>query len=67
MTFPTSWREPFQAALRECDAKLLPERVQQARTAIMERIDQLLDDPDWEPEHDDLLRALNRLGGLTRS
>lgn len=67
MTFPTSWREPFEAALRESDEKHRPERVQQARTAIMQRIDQSLDDPDWEPEHDDLLRALNRLGGLTRS
>lgn len=68
MAFPTPWKHLFQASLSEPDPQKLPERIQQARDAIMDRVDQLLDDPDRQPEHDEILHALNTLDELaTRS
>ena len=64
MTPPTSWRELFQAALMEFDPQKLPQRIQQARDALMERVDQLLDNPERQPEHDEILHALNTIDEL---
>ena len=64
MNAPISWKESFQAALTESDLQQLPERIQRARATIMDRVEQLLDDPEHEPEQDDILRALNRLHDL---
>jgi hypothetical protein len=61
----TSWKDLFAAALRESDVQRLPERIQQAQDAILDRVDQLLDDPDRQPEHDEILFALNRLNWLS--
>lgn len=35
-----SWQERYQAALSETDDKRLPRRIQEARTAIMDRMSQ---------------------------
>jgi len=40
----TSWKDLFEAALIESDPARLPERIEQAKTAILERVDQV-DDP----------------------
>lgn len=61
---PPPWKDLFNAALMEFDPQKLPERIQQARDAIMERVDQLLDDPERQPEHDEILHALNTLDEL---
>lgn len=62
-----SWKELFQAALSESDPQRLPQRIQAARTAIDSRIEQLLNDPERQPEHDEILLALNRLDTLAPS
>ncbi len=59
-----SWRKLFQAALIEFDPQKLPNRIREARDAIMDRVDKLLDDPDRQPEHDEILHALNTLDEL---
>jgi hypothetical protein len=60
----TPWKEVLEAALLESDPQRLPERIQHARTAIMDRAEQLLDDRERQPEHDEILLALNRLDHL---
>jgi hypothetical protein len=64
MAPPSSWKDFFNAALMEFDPQKLPDRIQQARDAIMERVDQLLNDPERQPEHDEILHALNTLDEL---
>lgn len=61
---PPSWKELFKAALNESDLHRLPERIQQARDAIMERVDELVSDRERQPEHDEILLALNTLNKL---
>ena len=60
------WKEAFQSAVTESDPTRLSERVDQARTAIMERVDELLEDDDRQHEHDEILRAINHLSRLTQ-
>lgn len=60
----TAWKDHFRAALTEQDRHRLPHRIEKARAAIMERVDKLLDDPDRQTEHDEILDALNRLACL---
>jgi hypothetical protein len=60
----TAWKELFAAAVQESDPEGLPLRIEQARVAIMERVDNLLDDPDRRLEHDEIIDALNRLARL---
>jgi len=60
----TSWKDFLESALVESDPQRLPERIQQARTAIMDRVEQLLDDRERQPEHDEILHALHRLDHL---
>lgn len=64
MSRSSSWKDLFRAALSESDPQKQQERVQQARDAIMDRVDQLLDDPERRPEHDQILQALNRLSNV---
>lgn len=33
----------------------------------MDRVDQLLDEPERQPEHDDILHAPHKLGDLSKS
>ena len=66
MSGPTPWKELFQAALSESDPQKLPERIQQARSAIMDRVDQLIADSERQPEHDELLQALSKLHDLAK-
>ena len=65
MTHTATWKELLQRALAESDPERQVERIREARTAIMDRIEQLLDDPERLPEHDEILRALNTLDSLT--
>lgn len=61
-----SWKELLAAAVIETDSARLPRRIDDARAAIMERIDKLLADPNRQPEHDEILDALNTLARLER-
>jgi hypothetical protein len=58
------WTELFRAVLAETDSERLARRIQQANAAITERVDQLLDDPDRQPEHDEILNALSTLARI---
>lgn len=58
------WKQFFAAALAETNLEHLPRRIEEARVAIMERVDELINDPDRQPEHDQILEALNRLSRL---
>ena len=59
----TSWKDLFEAALIESDPERLPERIEQAKTAILERVDQV-DDPERLPDYGEILLALSRLYDL---
>lgn len=63
---PSSWKELLAAALAETDSARLPRRIENARAAIMERVDNLLAEADRQPEHDEILNALNELARLER-
>jgi hypothetical protein len=65
MSGASHWKDLFQSALNESDPQAMPERIQQARDAIMERVDQLVVDRERQPEHDELLQALNKLDELS--
>lgn len=62
----SAWKECFAAVLAEWDSERLPDLIAKARKAIMERIEQLLADPDHQPEHDEILAALSRLALLEK-
>jgi hypothetical protein len=64
MNPPSSWKQFLESALLESDPHRLPERIQRARIAIMDRVEQLLDDRERQPEHDEIVFALNRLDNL---
>lgn len=61
---PTAWKQLFVAALSEMDSARLPRRIEEARAAIMQRVEELLNDEERQPEHDEILNALNRLAEL---
>jgi len=52
------WQHEFQAALLELDRKKLPERATAAETAIFNRIQALLQDPDHPAERQAIENAL---------
>ena len=54
----------FADVLAETDSDRLPRRIEETRAAIMERVDELVKDPERQPEHDEILEALNRLSAL---
>lgn len=60
----TAWKELFAAALAETSLERLPLRIDDARKSIWERIDKLIDDPERQPEHYEIIDALNRLDRL---
>jgi Mn-dependent DtxR family transcriptional regulator len=57
----TRWKELFEAALSETNAERLQSRIDDARAAILERVNELLDDPERQPEHDEILQAIGKL------
>ena len=59
-----TWTEMFARVLAETDSDRLPLRIDETRAAIMERVNELVDDPDRQPEHDQILHALNRLSAI---
>jgi hypothetical protein len=59
-TSPAGWKERYQWAVLETDAGKLPGRVADARTAIHERIQELLSHPSCG-EQLDLMAALRFL------
>lgn len=61
---PTAWKQLFVAMLSETDSARLPRRIEEARAAIMQRVEELLNDEERQPEHDEILNALNRLAEL---
>jgi hypothetical protein len=64
MVTDTKWKTAFEAALKESDPKRLQDRIEQALNAIMERVDELMDDPERRPEHDEICCALSTLNSL---
>jgi hypothetical protein len=54
----------FVGVLAEADSARLPRRIEETRAAIMGRVDELVNDPERQPEHDQILEALNRLSAL---
>lgn len=50
--------------LAETNSDRLPHRIEETRAAIMERVDELVNDRDRQPEHDQILNALNWLSAL---
>ena len=60
----TLWKELFEAALAETDPERLPNRIRDARAAILERVNELLDDPERRPEHDEILQAMGKLAQI---
>ena len=60
----TTWKEMFAGVLAETDSDRLPCRIEETRAAIMERVDELVNDSDRQPEHDQILNALSRLSAL---
>ena len=59
------WRQLYQVALMECDCAKLPERLESARHAILDRVEELLTCPSTE-EHRALQEAYRRLRSLQR-
>ena len=62
---PELWKRHFEAALLECDQALLPGRLQDAKDAVMDRIEDLLDSAHTS-ERRLLLAALNTISELQR-
>lgn len=60
----TTWKEMFAGVLAETVSDRLPRRIEETSAVIMERVDELLNDPDRQPEHDQILDALKRLSAL---
>jgi len=55
------WRRPYQAALLECDPKKLAMCIEEAETAVYERLQQLSESQDGQAERqliDGAIRAL---------
>lgn len=63
------WQPLYEAALLETDANKLPERINLARSAILDRIEECLIHtiPGEHPAMDDALRNLRRLARMTAS
>lgn len=59
-----TWKELYEAALVQSDVANLCQHVEYARSAIMARVDELVDDPNRKPEHDEILSALSKLNRL---
>lgn len=57
----TAWKELVEGALAETDPERLPNRMRDARAAILERVNELLDDPERRPEHDEVLQTIGKL------
>jgi hypothetical protein len=62
---PQDWRRVYFAAVLEMDPAQLTQRVNEARQAILDRIQELLTKPT-SFEHTDMYNALNVLRGLSK-
>ena len=62
---PDNWRALFQAAVLELDRQNLPTRIQEAKSAIMDRAEELMQAKSSETERMVLLDALNTLRDLS--
>jgi len=58
------WKQLLQAALIEFDESKLPERIAQARSAVVKRTEELRCQQDHEQEKTELWDALNSLQTL---
>ena len=58
-----TWRELYRAAITEPDTRKLPQRIEAARNAIMDRIEDTRSEPVY-PEYQQLHDAFNGLRTL---
>ena len=59
-SFSTGWKLLYECAILELDANLLPDRIDIARRAILERAEEVLKEPSGD-EHRALSNALHTL------
>jgi hypothetical protein len=59
-SFSTGWRGLYECAILELDGSLLPDRIDVARRAILDRVEEVLTQPS-DAEHRALRNALHTL------
>jgi hypothetical protein len=65
-TGTNDWKEFYRLAVIETDSAKLPSRISDARTSILDRIEETLWKPTRYDERQELLDALNSLHTLQR-
>ena len=63
LAFPVGWKQLYQIALRETDPAMIPRRIEKARNAVLDRIEDLLTRPSCV-EHQELNSAFRCLREL---